>query len=608
MVESPLIRQLRDEVKKRKREYNYPTDNDAFVHFALELIFDLDGNEAQSFCSIGIGGKEKGIDAFFSDADKKYVYIIQGKYSHRGVRKLRPNETRDLQRALEWLNQPISSVESSKPELIKAVIEYQELVRKKNFTAKMILVVFGSLTDDAKAEVQVFQGNMPRGHEFECYTIDKLQTLYLESYPLYTKRGPDVTLESASEIMEVSWEGVPRALICNIKARELGELVGKYGFDLFQINVRHYYGKRNPVNREIASTLSDEKEKKYFWHYNLGVSGVCDRFDRTNNSLKIKNFRIVNGCQTCMILRENISKLDDSVKVMIRIIESPHEELTTNIAVCNNRQTPITGRDLFSEDTKQKELQEKFWLMKPPIFYERKTNEWKNFKKEKSGLARRFIDPKTRKPRIIVNVDAAKGYMALQLQKPAEAKTKKKAIFTHKSTGGFYEDIFGDVEPEELILAHFVYKEVTNKIKEFGKTFGEAIRKNFEGYSQEKINELTELMKFLPYSDTYITALFGMLLNKRYGEYSRWRERCMEIYEFLKTNTPTFDSIYNWLVKIMNLHIKSVESLYTHRGETFNPRNYLVKNVYPEISATISTHLEGNRQILNSFPNLNYIP
>lgn len=78
---------------------------------------------------------------------------------------------------------------------------------------------------------------------------------------------------------------------------------------------------------------------------------VCDFFDFTrdpdNPSLKIKNAQIVNGCQTTVTLREAYEKkkLDESVKVLLRVYSTDNPSLVEKITLTTNNQNKITDRD-----------------------------------------------------------------------------------------------------------------------------------------------------------------------------------------------------------------------------------------------------------------------
>lgn len=82
-----LVGDFRSEVGDIKRRFNYPKLGDAFVHLGVKLVFDLDDNDAFKFSFVGVGGREKGIDAFVPEEEgDKRLNIVQGKYSENNVK------------------------------------------------------------------------------------------------------------------------------------------------------------------------------------------------------------------------------------------------------------------------------------------------------------------------------------------------------------------------------------------------------------------------------------------------------------------------------------------------------------------------------------------
>lgn len=415
---------------------------------------------------------------------------------------------------------------------------------------KLVLIVFGELAKNGSEYLRSFEeeltSNYPQ-HSLEIWTIEKLIDSYIAAFGIYSGKGPDISLK-ATDISLRETENTPRSIICTISGEELGRIVNTHRYEVFQLNVREFFGKTS-VNKEIEKTIQDPNDRRLFWYYNLGVTAICDRIEKiekvssekTNHKrinqrelkkIELKNFRIINGCQTSMLIAQNYDKAKD-LEVMMRIIETNDPSLAIKITIRNNTQNQIKGRDLFSQTELQENIQKYFEKRNPSIFYERRANEWRNLP---SYIKIKFRDKNTRKYRRIKNDECAKAYMAFKLKKPAEAKMKKKLIFVFKENGGFYEDVFSEnVDPEEYLLSYFVFNRISEKIKNFIKSYEELTEK------EQKRLELERA--FLPHANTQLTAMFGKVLDYKYPNGYNARS----IYEFLESNPTIFDKIYEKL-------------------------------------------------------------
>jgi hypothetical protein len=82
--------------------------------------------------------------------------------------------------------------------------------------------------------------------------------------------------------------------------------------------VRHFLGAENSVNQSIAKTIDNQAARSRFPVLNNGVTVVSPDVVVQTNRLFIKNFQIVNGCQTSHVLFANRAHLtDDELLAMV---------------------------------------------------------------------------------------------------------------------------------------------------------------------------------------------------------------------------------------------------------------------------------------------------
>lgn len=539
MDRGTFLKNVRHDVEHIRNNYQYAQLGDAFAHWSVMQILGLSDDESEIACAIS-GKNDKGIDAFWCDDEERTIYIFQSKYSEKGDIKVDRETVTAFGATINWLKILLENV---RPEVRDAAVEYKKV--EQGYEVKMYLVVLGQLTDAAWQEVAQFNKvGAPPGHSMETFDLDKVQDFYLTNLSKLRQEGPDVELElEEAEYYERPGE----AVVATVKAGQMAELRRLYHFQIFQRNVRHYLGAKNPVNKQIANTLEDTSEKGHFWHYNNGLSIVCRDYhiDRESCRLQIKNFQIVNGCQTACVLYDNMGKLDDSVKLLIKVMKSPGANgFTDKITLCTNTQTAIKGRDLMSNNIEQIRLQHQFNSLVPPFFFETRAGEWASLAK----IGRKKYK-ETGRHRVIDNSVAAQAYLSFKHHKPAEAKSRKGRLFD-PSSDGFYTLIFDGTMAEDLLLPWLLLQKIEQQRNSYRHELRNLEKANFTGVPDEKRVELED-KRFLLHASMHLLAMIGYLLNKRYSGL-----RITEVLNKLRENDPS-----HWTLKQAELErlYKSVE-------------------------------------------------
>jgi hypothetical protein len=594
---SQVESRFKREVREIRESEGYANDGEAFVHLCMKLVFDLDDNEAGGTCAVGRSGHDYGIDAYYLSED--VLYIVQGKFRETVGREL----TEDLQTSLRLLRGELRPRGRLKRDLKSLIQLYQEHTGQGKRVVLMP-VIFGDLSRQGEECLDAFRNTLPPSHEVDIKKKQNLLESYVRTFGIYSGRGADADIRVNRYYLR---QEPMRAVVCDVPASEIARLVGQYGFNMFQLNVREFFGLGNPVNREIANTLTNDDERRYFWYYNLGINAVCDRFELKNNVIHVENLRIVNGCQTANILWENSEHLE-GVEINLRIteIQEKQTELADKITISNNRQNPIRGRDLFALDSEQKRLQEEFAALDPPYFYERKTNEWKNLPKNKRG---RFREKRTGRGgptyRGIVNEDAGKAYASMILEKP-DIKSRKKDMFKPNSDGGLYEDIFRDRRAEELLFCWRVYREISKRIKGVVKDYKKLESEESGTLPAERRELVEKRIRFITHADTHLTAIVGIVLKRKYGE----RLPFDRLRQLLDSNPQLYDTLFEWSADTLASYFEFLLSALEadeRRRLTFPYRNYLVSpTTFQKVKEHVQGMLrrEGNRGILGELPNI----
>lgn len=244
--------------------------------------------------------------------------------------------------------------------------------------------------------------------EFQCVTQRELRVLYRRAT---TKAA--ATFPMPKRVVLAMIPGVKQSLLGLLSATDLvrnilGDDAGRLRKTLFHDNVRDFQGY-NDVNREIRDTLRDPVRRERFAVLNNGVTIVTRGLAVVGDEIRIDDFQIVNGCQTCHVLFEHRDQLTDSVHVSVRIVHTLDEDLINGIVAATNRQTVISEEDLTVREEFHRLLEDHFLLGRDKqhrLYYERRSKQYSE---------RKDVE----KTRIISRAQLTRAYLAMFLGEPA---------------------------------------------------------------------------------------------------------------------------------------------------------------------------------------------
>jgi hypothetical protein len=165
---------------------------------------------------------------------------------------------------------------------------------------------------------------------------------------------------------------------------------GNLAASAFYENVRAYQGESNPVNAEMAATLTGARRGQ-FPLMNNGITLIAKSVRQTGTRFVIQDFQIVNGCQTCNVLWANREALDGSVLVPLRLVSTGDEDVIVDVIRATNRQTEVKEEQFFATSDYLKQLEMFFESVTPEtrrLYLERRSKQYAN-----SGVERTRIVP-----------------------------------------------------------------------------------------------------------------------------------------------------------------------------------------------------------------------
>ncbi|MES3055292.1 AIPR family protein [Sphingomonas faeni] len=174
---------------------------------------------------------------------------------------------------------------------------------------------------------------------FEFVDADKLQSRYQE---INLRVEKEVRINEYASLPAI--KGIRQAYLGVLPCSELVKLLsnsdGKLHKALFNENVRDFLS-RNPVNDEIAQTLTSKEKQGRLAALNNGVTIVARNIKIVGKDFTLSDYQIVNGCQTSHLVFEYQDQIDAETSLPVKLIEAEERDLINEIVRATNRQTEV---------------------------------------------------------------------------------------------------------------------------------------------------------------------------------------------------------------------------------------------------------------------------
>ncbi|MFT5917204.1 MAG: hypothetical protein ACI81T_003719, partial [Bacteroidia bacterium] len=431
--------------------------------------FITEGNDDFS-CDIVFDGKDKFGERIF--------YVVQSK----------------------WNNERNSQKESSRDEILKALSEFNTVLRgekntgnqklekklneldkhlKENGSVKFIFLSLSEYNGGADKNIKTFIDNDEKT-SFEVIDIRRIRTDYIDRVykkieplnPLEKYQNPEespISIEIAQGYNNIIKIEKPfEAYMLLLRPSSIYNLFDKYGFELFYKNVRNPL-MQSKFNEQIEKTALENPA--YFWYYNNGITAITyllPAIGKKAEKISLVGLQVINGAQTVYSIYKaykNASptkrvQMDSEALVTLRLLKSGGKDFDMNVTRFTNSQNPVQDRDFCANDDVQIRLQNDSYST--GIWYEKRRDEFRNTPKN---------------VRKIPNYVFANAYLAYHLQDPVSViknfsqrsrLSKDLNFISHREhKDGMYEKIFNtDTSYEDMLCAFYVFDTV-NEVTPF---------------------------------------------------------------------------------------------------------------------------------------------
>jgi hypothetical protein len=515
MDRTQLLKQLRTQVTKLHRDV-YSNTGDAFAHAAVREYFGVDDEDALEYCDVG-GSHDKGIDAFWIDAEQRRAVVVQAKWAEE-PKSFRAPVVREAEAAYRWLMRlgQHDAPGAAAPRVIDAARQLYKIRQlEPDYPVHIYVIAAGTYTTGAHEEQARVVDDLRRDYvEVNLVTLDDLLD-ELEERLSREGRGEHVKPEVTFTLGEDGFfehEDDPRALVATLSGFELAEAAQKWGYRIFMRNLRFLLpGRgRGSVNVGIKQTLESTDGRRRFWYFNNGIAIVCDSYEISEDraSVVVYNMQIVNGAQTTASLQMALEQLRGKApaSVLARIIAAPDDELQQSITFFNNRQNAVKDRDLQSNDPNQDRLHAEFLKRDPAWFYERKRGEWNALTARDAQMRKHLAKSR------IDNERVAQAAYAFYFD-AGRARADKKNLFQPKSDGGYYEDIFNETRTSAWLLVPYL-------LDQYIRTEKNSYLKAIRGIDPRKASVAQKKLlgrQWLKFADQFILGTMAFYIDMRGG-------------------------------------------------------------------------------------------
>jgi len=301
------------------------------------------------------------------EIDVQYIFI-QAKRSER----FQKSEMLTFGAAVRDLVQPdptlpMDVVLGQAAKIHKIVIKNSSRLRHGQPACQLIYATTGDWQDDkilnatrAAIENDLRATRFFHNIKFTPLDFDDLRKRWLE-----TRTTAEATFPVVQELSIPRMEGVRQAYLAIVAAntfiREvLSDKDGKIRSSVFEQNVRHFLGDNNDINSKVRETLHNDKKRQRFAILNNGITIVAPDVRRMGAQITIKNFQIVNGCQTSHVLFRNQAQVDSTVMIPVKIIEADESWVFDEVVEATNSQSQVTGAQFFAIKDEVRRLQQFF--------------------------------------------------------------------------------------------------------------------------------------------------------------------------------------------------------------------------------------------------------
>lgn len=381
-----IIERFREHVEELAETHYERVSTQAFRHAAFQLTApdpSLSDPQVIELTAIDKSGDLE-IDGWFVDDTSEQFLIFQ---SSGGDEKVSEGKVSKFWESVQEVLNP-ERVEKTYNQSVKELSQQLNTKLRDEYSLRMVFVAKAGFTPSADAfarsrshidrAIMLLDANKV---VIPC-TLELLNendlAMRFEDYRAGFLAAPtDVELKIEEDLCYAVERQDLKSLRATVRASEIVRIFRTpgMGYRLFLLNPRGPIANAK-VNKNIEKTLSSADGRKTFHLLNNGLCATCDGFEERDGRLVIKNFQIVNGCQTTVTLEKRTQAELEETLIDLKLAIAD-VALAESIATASNSQTALRAKDYASFERLQRQLQYEFAALQPPWYYEIKQGYWR---------------------------------------------------------------------------------------------------------------------------------------------------------------------------------------------------------------------------------------
>ena len=358
----------------------------AFRHAAFQTIApdpNLSDEQVIELTAIDQSGDLE-IDGWFVDEQSETVFLFQ---SMGGETPVREDKVAKFWEAPEEVLNP-RRVTASRNQLVGELSEELDARIGEEYSISMVFAARGGFAPAARRFADSRRSRERPLTRISGETVSCQCTLHLADFAEVARSFDDFRAGFRTDQIDVElavnrdWtykvnqsEGMP-SIRATVPASEIVRVFQTNRYKLFDLNPRGPLANAK-VNKSISKTLETSQGRAQFHLLNNGMCATCDDFNIDDDGvISVKNFQIVNGCQTTVTLsKRSQTELSETLVDLKLVVAS--RDFAQNIAEASNSQTALRAKDFTSFERQQLNLQRDFARLQPPWYYEIKQGYWR---------------------------------------------------------------------------------------------------------------------------------------------------------------------------------------------------------------------------------------
>ncbi len=415
------------------------SESASFLIWYLENYYRLDALEAQDAVCDQRG--DKGVDGIFVNDDDQTITIFQSIIRQNPQSTVGDSSLREFAGTITQFETPesiqnlISTAGSARVATLAKELDLINKITTHTLQAEFVANVDLDYNGLAFLKQARHIGFIGKSQLISSFISDSRDLL------MHDPKSFDI---AGFNVCDYIVDASTMAVIAPIKATQLVTLEGIEDQSLFAFNVRGPLGKTQ-VNRDIVRSVRDRSLHKLFPLFHNGVTVIASEVTLENERLTVRDYYVVNGCQSLTALHNTKDSLTDDLRVLVKFIKmNPSSPVAKNITEYSNNQNPTRARDFKANHPIQVRLQNEFKInYHGQYVFEIKTG-------ENLGEGNR-----------IKNEEAGLFLRAYVLKEPW-ATHRKYEVFEEK-----HADLFGrpDVTADKIVFCYILSEEIADGLR-----------------------------------------------------------------------------------------------------------------------------------------------